>query len=315
MKHHRTRAEANQANAQLSTGPKTEEGKRITSHNALKTGLTGRTVLLPTDDADAFADHMARVDARYTPATDDERQLAENIGHLEWRLLRIPSLETGILAVGREEFADAYPDKPLHVRGTMIEAKVHLAYGKQLANLALQESRLTRQHEKQVAKLQALIEKRRAEHAHLLHELCNIYRDKLEEKKPFIMSVFQSFGFEFSYDELKQAYFEREARRLYPAAPTVAAKQLFVTHELDNLLFEVPEEEETAEPVDTPNAEIPDVPTLANASGFDINKEMHRILDHLEEEGAIDPEFNDPDTFRENLERAKRGLKPILRLR
>ena len=45
---------ANQANSQLSTGPKTPEGKATSSLNAVKTGLTGRTVLLPGDDAAAY---------------------------------------------------------------------------------------------------------------------------------------------------------------------------------------------------------------------------------------------------------------------
>jgi hypothetical protein len=155
MKSYNTRAEANAANAQHSTGPKTEEGKRIASHNALKTGLTGRTVLLPTDDVAAFEAHMARLAKRYSPVGEEEEQLVENLGHIEWRLARIPTLETGILAVGREEFADLYTDKPLDVRRTMIEAKVHLTYAKPLANLALQENRLQRQHEKQRTNFQS----------------------------------------------------------------------------------------------------------------------------------------------------------------
>ena len=42
------RLAANIANAQLSTGPRTSAGKSKSSLNAVKTGLTGRTVLLPT---------------------------------------------------------------------------------------------------------------------------------------------------------------------------------------------------------------------------------------------------------------------------
>src|SRR5215467_58147 len=45
---------ANRRNAQLSTGPKSEEGKSKSSLNAVRTGLTGRTVLLPTDDAAGY---------------------------------------------------------------------------------------------------------------------------------------------------------------------------------------------------------------------------------------------------------------------
>jgi hypothetical protein len=49
---------ANQENAQLSTGPKSQSGKAISSMNAVKTGLTGRTVLLPSDDVAAYQTHL-----------------------------------------------------------------------------------------------------------------------------------------------------------------------------------------------------------------------------------------------------------------
>jgi len=42
---------ANKNNAQQSTGPVSAAGKAKSSLNAVKTGLTGRTVLLPGDDA------------------------------------------------------------------------------------------------------------------------------------------------------------------------------------------------------------------------------------------------------------------------
>ncbi|MBV8807686.1 MAG: hypothetical protein JO033_03345 [Acidobacteriaceae bacterium] len=42
---------ANKKNAQLSTGPTSQTGKAKSSLNAVKTGLTSRTVLLPSDDA------------------------------------------------------------------------------------------------------------------------------------------------------------------------------------------------------------------------------------------------------------------------
>jgi hypothetical protein len=45
------RLTANQANAHLSTGPKTKPGKAAVRLNAVKTGLTGQTVFLPWDDA------------------------------------------------------------------------------------------------------------------------------------------------------------------------------------------------------------------------------------------------------------------------
>jgi hypothetical protein len=48
---------ANRANAQSSTGPTSATGKAKASLNALKTGPTGVTVLLPSDDAEPTNPH------------------------------------------------------------------------------------------------------------------------------------------------------------------------------------------------------------------------------------------------------------------
>jgi hypothetical protein len=60
---------ANQANSQLSTGPKTTEGKAKVGLNAVKTGLAGRTVLLTGDDANAYRAHIARYQAKFAQWT------------------------------------------------------------------------------------------------------------------------------------------------------------------------------------------------------------------------------------------------------
>ncbi len=233
MKHYSTRAEANRANAQLSTGPRTEEGKRIASHNALKTGLTGRTVLLPTDDADQYAAHRARVDARYGPRTDEERLLAESIAHTEWRLLRIPSLETSLLALGRKRCADLHADESPEVREALIEAEVFTAYEKQLANLALQEYRLTRHHEKQIARLQALIAERRKVQTKRLVEVANLYGEYQKRGEPFPLKEVQHPGYEFSAEELKHFVMRREAQRAAPDWYELAALEYCSRRELN----------------------------------------------------------------------------------
>jgi hypothetical protein len=43
----------NRANAQLSTGPRTPAGKQRSSLNALRHGLTGQIVVMPTEDLEA----------------------------------------------------------------------------------------------------------------------------------------------------------------------------------------------------------------------------------------------------------------------
>src|SRR5581483_3347145 len=91
---------ANQKNVQLSTGPTSGAGKSKSSLNAVKTGLTGRTVLLPSEDAAAYQGHIDRIFAQWEPYDDTERALIQTLADTEWRLLRIPSLEAGIYALG-----------------------------------------------------------------------------------------------------------------------------------------------------------------------------------------------------------------------
>ena len=85
---------ANQANAQKSTGPTSAEGKQRSSLNALKTGLTGRTVLMPGEDAEAYRLHCERFEDQFQPATSEEKELVQSLADLRWRLLRCAQLET-----------------------------------------------------------------------------------------------------------------------------------------------------------------------------------------------------------------------------
>jgi hypothetical protein len=153
---------ANKENAQLSTGPKTETGKTISSMNAVKTGLTGRTVLLPSDDVAAYQTHLTVYENEFQPIGLRERELVQSIADTQWRLQRIPGLEMAIYAKGRDEFADQFNDLSPEVRNARIDLETTLHYQKPLRNLQLQESRLRRQREKDMAELKALQAERQA---------------------------------------------------------------------------------------------------------------------------------------------------------
>ncbi len=189
---------ANRANAQLSSGPTSETGKGKSSLNAVKTGLTGRTVLLPGDDAVLYEAHVAEFMKRLAPATDEERSLVQSLADTEWRLQRIPALELGIYAVGRLEFAELFPQEDESVRKQLIEAKVFLAYQRQLNNLSIQEGRLRRQREKDSATLRELKGRRseRMTNATMKY-IAAVHDGNGEQWNP------QDFGFEFSLDEIK----------------------------------------------------------------------------------------------------------------
>jgi hypothetical protein len=52
------KVEANRRNSQRSTGPKSAQGKAQSRYNALKHGMTAKTVLLPGDDPEEFAGRL-----------------------------------------------------------------------------------------------------------------------------------------------------------------------------------------------------------------------------------------------------------------
>ena len=158
---------ANRANALLSTGPSTPEGKFKSSHNALKTGLTGITVVLPTDDTAAYQKLVDAINTKFQPETDAEKLIVQSIADTEWRLLRVPRLEAGFYAGGRAELAGEYAAEPdPQVRAAMIEALVLRTYQKDFNNLALQERRLRNQLKELTVALSQLQADRDAVHFH-----------------------------------------------------------------------------------------------------------------------------------------------------
>ena len=200
---------ANQKNAQLSTGPTSPEGKAKSSLNAVKTGLTGRTVLLPGDDAAAYEAHVAGFFTRHQPAADEERNLVQSLADTEWRLLRIPALEYGIYAVDRIEFAAEFPQEDPAVRTHLIEAKIFLAYQRQLNNLSIQESRFRRQREKDAAALHELQQKRKQQEKKRLTEAARQYIQAVHEERHQEWEPDQH-GFEFSMGQVELRALEIE---------------------------------------------------------------------------------------------------------
>jgi hypothetical protein len=86
--------QANRRNAQKSTGPRSAEGKAVSSRNALKTGLFARGIIIGHESSVQLEDLEARFTAEYRPSTPTERALVDTLIHLEWMLRRYRWLET-----------------------------------------------------------------------------------------------------------------------------------------------------------------------------------------------------------------------------
>jgi hypothetical protein len=102
--------EANRANAQLSTGPRTEEGKAKSSLNAMKHGLTATHLLIPTESADDFEAHAASLRAHFAPADPLRSLLVDQLIAAAWRLRRARLFERLILEQRADDIKENLDD-------------------------------------------------------------------------------------------------------------------------------------------------------------------------------------------------------------
>jgi hypothetical protein len=87
---------ANQANAQLSSGPKTEAGKAASSKNHLSHGLTyrgGMFILLPWESAEEFDHLVIDLKSEYGPKNRTELILVERMAQHHWLRNRATMLQ------------------------------------------------------------------------------------------------------------------------------------------------------------------------------------------------------------------------------
>jgi hypothetical protein len=187
----------NRANSQHSTGPRTPSGKLRSSINALTHGLTGRTVLLPSEDPAAHQSHTQAFFDEYQPQGPTEKQLVQELSDTSWRINRVPALEADVLARAANP-----PTPEAAIAFDIVDA--HLAIDK----LALYSHRLSRQFHKTLEQLRDIqAERRTREERHLkraaalleMHKVKGIPYDPAAD------------GFVFSNDQI-DAYSQRLIR-------------------------------------------------------------------------------------------------------
>ncbi|MGI9070763.1 MAG: hypothetical protein ACR2JB_05395 [Bryobacteraceae bacterium] len=107
----------------------------------------------------------------------------------------------GIYALGRIELAAKFDQEDAAVRDALIQAQIFLTYQKQLNNFGIQEGRLRKQREKDVAELLKCQRDRKELEEKRLKQASDLYEDAQEANQPFDPA---GFGFEFSIDEIEQ---------------------------------------------------------------------------------------------------------------
>jgi hypothetical protein len=205
------RAEINRANSQYSTGPKTAAGKTRSSLNALRHGLTGQLVVMPTEDLQAYQRHLTSFTDEYHPKGVTEAHLVQALADTSWRLNRVAALEANLLTLAAAREPDPLADAPAHVQDAMAIVAALESQSKALSNLSLHSQRLWRQFERTSAQLRELQKTRLNQEKWDLNSVLNImeiYQSKGEIYRP------SDDGFVFSPTQIIQAIRARKRERL-----------------------------------------------------------------------------------------------------
>ena len=92
------RAAINRRNAQKSTGPRTPEGKGRSRFNAVKHGMTAKTLVLPGEDADVLQQRIEAWTTDLQPQNEVEQFLVERSVQFSWQLERADRAELARLS-------------------------------------------------------------------------------------------------------------------------------------------------------------------------------------------------------------------------
>src|SRR5580658_4897246 len=220
---------ANIANAQHSSGPKTEKGKHRTRLNAYRHGLTGQICLLTADEQQAFDQHCTGIRESLQPVGALEIELAQSIAEDHWRLKRARAIETGIFALGHlgqlGALATSDRDDPaqLPIDEALSRALPRVDKSENFQLLALYEQRIHRAIEKNMAQLRTLRAERKAvlqqalEEAQLLAQLAYSKGEEYDPADDFPPEILQ-IGSDFSIAGIRRLIGRNqrlsEARRL-----------------------------------------------------------------------------------------------------
>jgi len=177
-------AAANLANAHLSTGPKTEQGKAASSQNSLKHGLTAKTVLLPGEDPAELQSLTQGMTNDLAPGSTLETSLAEELINLQWRLKRVPRLEASLLNTDLPDF-------------------------KALNNISLHAARMKRQFSATLKEFHQLQAARKQQEESAMQDAITLRRADVILQRPTDLA---QFGFVFTVDEVDRRIHRDDAQ-------------------------------------------------------------------------------------------------------
>lgn len=147
-------------------GPKTPEGKARSARNSLRHGLTGKTVVLPTEDPAQFQELIDNYVDDFRPETSVETDLVHELAICRWRLQRLWDIESWAFEI---TMARKRPDVAKEFETCTNGMRTALAFlsmaedSKGLSLLIRYETRLARRFDQVLKEIKALQDQRKKE--------------------------------------------------------------------------------------------------------------------------------------------------------
>jgi len=117
------RALINRANAQKSTGPSSRAGKQRSSMNAVRHNLSGQHLMLLDTEAEAYNRMAASMLVDLNPKSEPERQIAQKVIDINFRLNRLTAIENNLFTFGLTANAkDNDNDDRIEIMGAQMRA-------------------------------------------------------------------------------------------------------------------------------------------------------------------------------------------------
>ena len=147
-----TKSESARINGAKSLGPKTEAGRKRSSQNALKHGLTAHTLVLPSEDPEEFQQFLTSYLDHFQPIGPAEIDAVHEMVAARWRLQRLAIIENQLYAEALDH-VEENADGPLGAPQSLADAFTWLAGSNSYNFLQRQEARLERTYSRALRNL------------------------------------------------------------------------------------------------------------------------------------------------------------------
>jgi len=206
---------ANQQNAQLSTGPKTSEGKHKVSMNSLKHGFAGQTVILQPHEIPAYEKHFEAFRKEYKPVGPTEEFLVQSLADLSFSVTQLRAVMTNRMTViGLRAIPNDNDSHTEETATAVSRARSINDEGPSLDTLGRYEQRKMRQFHTTRKELVAIQAARKAEEKAALEEAATLRRADATWRP-------EENGFVYSLAEIDR--FIQLQQRLQPIPPNKKA--------------------------------------------------------------------------------------------